>query len=189
MQHPDRVQEQSQQEASGITERLVASNVHRKMVEDRKGVVERDFTKFRALNEVFVLCENSLFQHRTQVAAISTSSNFVLEGIDAAIEELRRLQKQTHDLSLKNEGALNALVALEETFKQAAAQAVARLREVGAVVVPRAVTVAESAAVVPEEPEEPEEDPLALLGGLEDPSDSAKEPIGEPKHRASRKSK
>lgn len=184
MQNPDRIQDQPQLGA-GVVERLAAAQAHRKMTEDRKGAAERDYTKFRALNEVLVLCEQSLLQHRSQIAAGDPPpSVFIVEGLDAAIEELRRLQKQTQDLSLKNEGALNALTSLEETFKQAAAQTVAQLRELSTGA-PRPAAPSETEEAAPAVESEP--DGMSLLDAFEG-SEDAKEPIAEPRRGASRKS-
>jgi hypothetical protein len=173
MQNPDRVQEQSQD--NNMVERA-----HHVVTQERKGAAEREFTKFRALNEVLVLAEQSLVTHRTQiVTGQQPPTVYVVEGIDAAIEELRRLQKQTQEFALKNEGALTALTALEETFQQVAAAAVPAPAKARG---PKAVPVAAP------EPTESEGDSMDLLNALEE-DDSAKEPIEEPRQRASRRPK
>ncbi len=185
MQNPDRVQEQVREMGSGASERLDAANAYRKMTEERRGATERELTKFRALTEVFGLCEPSLVQHRAQIAGGQNPSIYVIEGLDAAIEELRRLQKQTQEFVHKNEGALNALTALEDVFRQAAAQNSARVREVTAVA-PKATALAESRT------DAGEDESLGLLDALgeeEGQEESAKEPIAEPRRGASRKPK
>lgn len=183
MQSPERVQEQVREMGAGANDRIDAAKAYRDMTGERKGATERDLTKFRALSEVFGLCEPSLVNHRAQIASGPNPSIYVIEGLDAAIEELRRLQKQTQEFALKNEGAYNALTALEDVFKQAAAQNAARAREVAAVA-PRATAVAQS------QESGGEDESLGLLDSLDGgDEESAKEPIAEPRRGASRKPK
>lgn len=173
------MQSSEQEMGSGADERQQPAESFRKMTEERRGATERELTKFRALGEVFGLCESSLAQHRAQIAGGGGSSLYVIEGLDAAIEEVRRLQKQTQEFALKNEGALNALTSLEELFKQAGALGAAVARDVA----PKVVELAD-----PSPSEEDDDSYLGLLDGL-DVEEDAKEPIGEPKRGASRKPK
>jgi hypothetical protein len=171
------MQSSEQEMVSGADERQRSAESFRKMTEERRGATERELTKFRALAEVFGLCEPALAQHRAQIAGSVGSSSYVIEGLDAAIEEIRRLQRQTQEFALKNEGALNALTSLEDLFKQAGALSAAVARDAA----PKVVALAEV-------PSSEEDSVLGLLDGL-DAEEDAKEPIEEPKRGASRKPK
>lgn len=191
MQKSERAQEQVDDPKAAAAERLSAATLQQRVTQERKDASERELTKYRALSEVLAIGEQSLLAHRAQlVKSEQPPAQCVVEGLDAALEELRRLQRQTQDYALKNEGALNALSALEEVFSQHAAQNAARVLQLEAVVASRGPALSEPNLLPPPPTaeEEDEDDAMAILGGL-GAEDDANEPIAEPRRGAARKPK
>ena len=84
---------------------------------ERRIASARDLSRFRALHESFSIAERILLQQKIQLSENPVPPpSHTFAGMDDAVEELRRLQRQVMDMALKQEGAVNALTALEEIF-------------------------------------------------------------------------
>jgi len=191
MQDAGRVQEQMDEMVLRAQMRASVTKDHKKIATDRKAVAERELMKFRFMHEVFTMGEQILIQRRSQLTqADPVPGKAVFDGLEDAIQNLQGLQKQAQDAITRSDGAFQALSAFEQTLEQEAVEATARARGIEAQS-QKAIAVAETrpseASETAQEPLEPRGIPgfLERIEQLQEPEDSAKEPISAPKKTTS----
>lgn len=182
MQDAKRVQEQVDEMALRAETKAGVAEDHRKIATERKELAERELTKFRLMHEIFTLGQQVLAQRKEGFAnAEEPPSQAVRDGLDEAVKNMAALQEQSKEALLRNEGSFSAFSAFEETLKNEAVAATARVRGL-AVQGERAVGVAESRTGPPEE-----QVLASSTGFLDQLEDSAKEPMGAPRQEAPKK--
>jgi len=117
---------------------------HQKITIDRQNLANRELQKLRLLAGVFAMGEQVLRQkQKSLLEGDETPNEIALGGLEDAIVNVLGLAKQADRHISHNEGAVAALQAMEETFRQKAQDATSRARGMG-VVGKRAIGVAES---------------------------------------------
>ena len=140
----NRLREQVDEMALRAEVGAVVAEDHLKIALDRQNLADRELQKLRLLIEVFSMGEQLLRQKQKQVVeGEETPSEIALGGLEDAITNVVGLAKQAERHISHNEGALAALKAMGDTFRQKAQDATARARGLD-VVGKRAIGVAES---------------------------------------------
>jgi hypothetical protein len=117
---------------------------HQKIATERQDLANRELQKLRLLVEVFAMGEKVLRQkQKNLLESGETPTELALGGLEDAITNVVGLAQQAQRHISHNEGAVAALQAMEETFRQKAQQATSRARGMD-VVGKRAIGVAES---------------------------------------------
>lgn len=128
MQNPDRIREQVQQLTGSNEAKREAYEAQLAVIQERKNLAERDTMRSRALRESFTVSEQFLTQQRVMLVEQTSPAPHVLEGVDSALEEIRRLQRQATEMLMKSEGAFTALLGIEESVQQQMAATMSRIR-------------------------------------------------------------
>ena len=137
---------------------------HQKIAAERQDLANRELQKLRLLVDVFAMGEQILRQkQRSLLEGDEKPTEIALGGLEDAITNVLGLAKQAQRHISHNEGAVAALKAMEETFRQKAQEATSRARGMD-VVGKRAIGVAESRGLpqtAQEAAQSPEQAPLA----------------------------
>ena len=143
MQDADRLREQVGEMTLRAEVRAQAANDHKEMVLERRKASQREIHKLRFMLEVFAIGERMIHEKKGQLlGGEEETDEIVLGALDDAAGNLGELAKQAQQHVSRNEGALSALQAVEESLAQKATEATARARGM-AVQGERAVGVAE----------------------------------------------
>lgn len=168
--------------------RALISQSHVEITTAQKSTEERELSKFRFLNEIFLMGKQHLEQRKSQLeTAEEALPEGLLGGLGDALEEVGRLLRQSEKGIYRHEGAIQAFLTLEKAFQQEVIEATSRAR--GLVVQgERAVELASRTSEKPTHTEAPEPSPEApqVLMASSNAEDSAKEPMGHPKQMAER---
>lgn len=166
MQDPDRIEEQIEELQEKAKLKADLTEQHRQIAEERKQLAELELTKFRALTGALQMAKTILQQTVDKLKQVEEPNMLHIQGHQAAVEQLDGLEDQASKAAATQEGAFNALNAMEETFRKKAVEAVSR---------DRGLEVQKERAV-----------DLASRGAEEaSAGDSAKEPMGTPQERDS----
>lgn len=197
MQDAERLQEQVDEIITKAEARAEVAKSHHEAVVSQRHAANRELSKFKFLHEVFTFGHNLLNQRKT--ALLDNEEDppeaHVVEGLDAALDELGRISRQAQDATHRFDGSQTALKSLEEAFREEQMHATSRARGL-AVQGQRAVdvaasrtgeiaedtettTVSEKPAEAPAEALEAPEQPRPITKS-DDAGGSAKEPIASP---------
>lgn len=191
MQDAERLQEQIDEMVAKAEARAEVADAHHETVVRQRHGANRDLAKFKFLNEVFTFGQNLLGQRRgTLLSADEPPEAYVVEGLDAALDELGRISRQAQDAIQRCDGSQMALKSLEDAFGDEKVQATSRARGL-AVQGQRAVDVAAGRGEPEPESEQTGVPPVAeearkvpgLIASIQKKQrdgDSAKEPIASP---------
>jgi hypothetical protein len=142
MQDAERLQEQVDELVAKAEVRAEVAKAHHEAVVTQRYAAKRDLAKFKFLGEVFTFGQNLLAQRRgTFASAEQPVEEHIIEGLEAALEELGRISRQAQEAAQRCDGSQMALKSLEDAFKDEEVQATSRARGL-AVQGQRAVDVA-----------------------------------------------
>ena len=210
MQDAKKIQKQVDEMVVRADVKAAVTQNHRQILTERKAETERELTKMKLILEMFGISQKLLDQRTEQFKqAEQQPPAVVFEGLAAAKIEFVRLEQQAREAVMRHDGAFAALNAMDETFRQEEMQATSRVRglpQQGK----KLVQMAESASGEIQAPQEAPEAPAApagqqevpgfldSMGGVEEAQeaqeapepekgDSAKEPMGAPQQKATKK--
>jgi len=177
MQDAKNIEAQMTERLDNVEARVAAAEEHRKITTARREAAHTEVAKFQLLGEMFGIAQKLLVQRGEQFQqAEQQPPPAVMRGLIAAQQELVKLVEQVREHAVRNEGALNALAAMDEALKESGERAAAQGRGIE--------TASQRALDLAQRADEPQGLIKGVLGELAGTDkDSAKEPIAGPKKK------
>lgn len=164
MQDPERIEEQLEELRRSAGLKAEVSEQHRQIAADRKQQAELEIVKFQALQASLMVGRRALVEQIDMMKKAEEPSAVQIQGHEGALVQLDSIISQADKAVATNQGAFNALSAMEETLKQKAMEATARTRGL-------------------EVQQERSVDLASRANGEGAQADSAKEPMATPQQR------